>query len=125
MALRLELSFRNLERSDFVESNIKQRCKRLESLSHEITFCHVVVSSPHQHQNKGHHYEVHVELRVPGTVLAATKNTGTSEAHEDLYVALRDAFEALERQLTRWKEKRRLDVKQHSRPAQPDIPDEI
>ncbi len=124
MAITIELSFRNLERSEFIEDNIKQRCKRLESLSDEITFCHVVVSAPHQHQHKGNHYEVHVELRVPGTELAVTKNTGVSDAHEDLYVALRDAFEALERQLNRWKEKRRSDVKEHSRPPRPEVPDE-
>ena len=124
MAIPLELSFRHLKRSDFIEDKIKERCKRLESLSGEITYCHVVVSAPHHHQNKGNHYEVNVELRVPGTELAVTKNTGVSDAHEDLYVAIRDAFEAVERQLTRWKEKRRLDVKAHSRPATPDVPDE-
>ena len=125
MAIPLELSFRNLERSDFIEDNVKQRCKRLDTLSGEITYCHVVVGAPHKHQNKGNHYEVHVEIRVPGAELAVTRNTGTSDAHEDLYVALRDAFDALERRLTRWKEKRRLDVKEHSRPAQPILPEEF
>lgn len=124
MAITHEVSFRNLERSDFIEDNIKQRCKRPESLSDDITFCHVVVSAPHHHQHKGNHYEVHVELRVPGTELAVTKNTGVSDAHEDLYVALRDAFDAMERRLDRWKDKRSMKVKQHSRPAQPEVPDE-
>jgi len=123
MALPLELSFRNLERSDFIEQSVIKRCKRLELLSYEITHCHVVVSAPHQHKNKGNHYEVHVEIRVPGAELSVARNTGTSDAHEDFYVALRDAFDAIERKLTRWKEKRRLDVKSHSRPTAPPIPD--
>ena len=109
----LDLSFRNMESSDFVEHKIKERCRRLDTLSNEITRCHVVVSAPHQHQYKGFHYEVHVELRVPGTELAVSQNTGTSSAHEDLYVAIRDAFVAVEKQLARWKEKRRRDVKAH------------
>jgi ribosomal subunit interface protein len=122
VTIPLELSFRNIDRSDFIEKNVKDRCKRLESLSDEITFCHVVVSSPHHHQKKGHHYEVHVEIRVPGTELAVTQNTGVSDSHEDFNVALRDAFDALERRLKRWKEKRRRDVKAHSRPPKPKMP---
>lgn len=117
MAIPLELSYRNLEKSEFIENNVKERCKRLELLCDELTYVHVVLSSPHQSQHKGNQYEVHIELRLPGNPLAVTKNTGNSSAHEDFYVALRDAFDALERQLTQWKEKRRHDVKAHSRPS--------
>jgi len=116
-----ELSFRNLERSEFIEKNVIERCKRLELLSDEITHFHVVLSAPHQHQRKGNHFEVHVCLKVPGTELAVAHNTGGSDAHEDFYVALRDAFNAIERKLTRWKEKRRRDVKAHSRPSAPEL----
>jgi ribosomal subunit interface protein len=121
MKIPLELNFRNMEQSDFVERKIQERCRRLDSLSNEITRCHVIVGAPHQHQHKGFHYEVHVELRVPGTELAVSRNTGTSAAHEDLYVAIRDAFQAIEKQLARWKEKRRHDVKAHSRPVAPEL----
>lgn len=123
MAIPHELSFRNLDRSKYIENHVKERCKRLELLSDEITFCHVVVSAPHQHKTKGNHYEVHVEIRVPGTDLAVTQNKGASEDHEDFNIALRDAFDALERRLTQWKEKRRSDVKAHSRPATPEFVD--
>jgi len=119
MTIPLELSFRKIEKSEFIENNVKERCKRLERLSGEITHCHVVVSAPHQNQTKGNHYEVHIEVRVPGTELVVAHNTGASDAHEDFYVALRDAFDALERKVTRWKEKRRLEVKAHSRPSCP------
>jgi len=125
MKIPLELSFRNMEHSDFVERKIHERCRRLDGLSDEITRCHVVVGAPHQHQHKGFHYEVHVELRVPGTELAVSRNTGTSSAHEDLYVAIRDAFVAIEKQLGRWKEKRRRDVKAHSRPAAPEVTEDF
>lgn len=120
MSLPLELSFQNLERSDFIEENVKQRYKKLQSISSEISRCHVVIKAPHKHHHQGNHYEVTIDLKVPGAELAVAKNTGVSEAHEDLYVALRDAFDAMVRQLSRWKDKRRLDVKQHSRPAKPD-----
>ncbi|MBX2838211.1 MAG: HPF/RaiA family ribosome-associated protein [Gammaproteobacteria bacterium] len=117
MTIPLELSFRNFENSEFIEAKVKERCKRMEVLCDEITFCHVVLSAPHQRQAKGKHYEVHIELRLPGTGLAVTKNTGNSEAHDDFYVAIRDAFDALEHQLIQWKDKRCYDVKAHSRPT--------
>lgn len=123
MAIPIELSFRNLEHSDFVENKVRKRCVKLEAICNEITYCHVVLSSPHKHQHKGNHYEVHLEVRVPGAEIAVTRNTGASSAHEDLYVAIRDAFTAIERKITRWKEKRRLDVKEHSRPEKPPIPE--
>ena len=124
MKTPLELSFRNMEHSDAVERKILERCRRLDLLSDEITRCHVIVGAPHQHRHKGFHYEVHVELRVPGTELAVSHNTGTSSAHEDLYVAIRDAFQAIESQLAKWKEKRRRDVKAHSRPVVPEFSEE-
>ena len=125
MAIPLELNFKNFERSEFIEKKVKERCERLESMCDEITHCHVVLTAVHRHQNRGMHYEVHVELRVPGSGFAVTKDSGTSEAQEDFYVALRDAFDVLERHITQWKEKRRHDAKAHSRPSVPEVPDEL
>lgn len=120
MAIPVEVSYRHLEPSDFIDEKVALRLKQLESLSNEINRAHVVLSSPHHHKHKGNHYEVHITLFVPGSELVVNQNTGASEAHEDFYVALRDAFDAMERQLTRWKDKRSLDVKAHSRPSIPE-----
>ena len=125
MTIPLELNYRNIGPSEFIEANVKDRCAHLETLSRDITYCHVVVGSPHKHQNKGSHYEVHIKLGVPGSELDASRHAGASETHEDFHVALRDAFDAVERQLIRWKEKRRLDVKAHSRPVKPEPDSEI
>jgi len=123
MAIPIEISYKRLEPSDFIEQKVQLRLKQLESISAEITRAHVVLSSPHHRKHQGNHYEVHIELYVPGTALAVTRNTGVSDAHEDFYVALRDAFDAMERRLKRWKQKRRLDVKAHSRPSAPGLTD--
>lgn len=119
MNIPLEISYRRMEPSRFVEKKLYRRMAQLERLCDEIKRAHAVLSSPHKHKHQGNHYEVHIELHVPGTVLVVTRNTGTSDAHEDFYVAMRDAFDAIERQLTQWKEKRRHDVKAHSRPQAP------
>ena len=120
MVIPVEVSYRHLEPSDFIDEKVKHRLKQLESLSHEINRAHVVLSAPHHHKHKGNHYEVHITLYVPGSELVVNQNTGASDAHEDFYVALRDAFDAMERRLKRWKDKRSLDVKEHSRPSIPE-----
>jgi ribosomal subunit interface protein len=124
MAIPLELSFRNFDRSEFIENTVKDRCRRLETLCDEIMQCHVVLSAPNPQRVKKIRYEIHVDLRVPGTALTVTKNTGESESQEGFYSALREAFDVLERQVTQWKEKRRHDVKAHSRPAVPQASDD-
>jgi len=125
MAIPVEVSYRRLDPSEFVEEKVRERLASLESHCNEINRAHVVLSSPHQHKHKGNHYEVHIELYVPGTELVVTKNTGASQEHEDFYVALRDAFDSMERQLTKWKEKRRMDIKAHSRPSAPHTADDM
>lgn len=50
MAIPIGMSFRNLDRSEIIEKQVKERCLRLELLCDEITHWQVVVSSTHQHK---------------------------------------------------------------------------
>jgi ribosome-associated translation inhibitor RaiA len=61
------------------------------------------VAAPHRAHRKGNEYEVRIELRVPGTELAVGRKPGTAHTHDDVYVAIRDAFDAMEAQLEEWK----------------------
>lgn len=105
MQTPLEVLFHDMERSDAVEQAVRDRAEKLEKLYDRITSCHVYVHSLQRNQRKGNLYEVRVELRVPGTELAVSHRPGDRHAHEDVYVAIRDAFDAMERQLRSWKEK--------------------
>ena len=64
----------------------------------------MVVESPHKHQHKGNTYHVRIELSVPGDEIVVTRDP-QSAAHEDLSIALRDAFTAAQRQLQAYVEK--------------------
>ena len=107
MQIPLEIVFHNMEHSDAVESAVRQQVARLEKLCDEITSCHVFVKAPHRNQRQGNLFEVHVETRVPGTELVVSNNPGDIHTHEDAYVAIRDAFDAMQRQLRKWKTKER------------------
>jgi cold shock CspA family protein len=109
----LELSFTNMERSDAVVQRIETMVDRLEQLYKGITSCHVFVTAPHRHQRKGKHFNVRIEVRVPGTELAVNDEPGDVNAHEDINVAIRDSFRAMERQLKKWKRQARGRVKTH------------
>ena len=114
----LEITFGNMGRSEAVEAAVRERVARLEQLFDGITSCHVIVDAPHHHHRKGNHYEVRLEVRVPGTELAVNNRPGDVHAHEDVYVAIRDAFNAMERQLKRWKASMRGPPKAREAPLQ-------
>ena len=118
MQTPLELSFKNMGRSESIEQRIQTMVERLETRYGGITSCHVFVAAPHRHQRKGSHYDVRIEVRVPGTELAVNNEPGDVNAHEDINVAIRDSFRAMERQLERWKKQARGRVKTHEQPLQ-------
>lgn len=99
----LEIHFNDMDRSDAVEASIRKHAEKLEKLYNGITSCHAFVHAVQNNQRKGNLYEVRLEVRVPGTELAVSHRPGDRHAHEDVYVAIRDAFDAMERQLKRWK----------------------
>jgi len=114
----LELSFTNMDRSDAVVDRIEAMVDRLEQFYGGITSCHVFVAAPHRHSRKGKHYDIRIEVRVPGTELAVNNEPGNVHAHEDINVAIRDSFHAMERQLDKWKQQTRGQVKTHEAPLQ-------
>src|SRR5690606_22918580 len=61
-----------------------------------------------QHHHQGRPFRVSIDLRVPGKEIVANR-----DHHEDVYVALRDAFDAAKRQLEETVRLQRGDVKVH------------
>lgn len=119
MQTPLEIAFVDTAPSPAAEARIRERVKRLERHFDGITSCHVYVAAPHQHQRKGNLFEIRIEVRVPGAELAVADKPGDIHAHEDIYVAIRDSFDAMERQLEAWKQRIHGDVKRHTLPAGP------
>ena len=98
MKLPLEITFRNVVRTDEIEERIRVKAAKLDRFYDRITSCRVVVEAPHQHHHKGNAYQVHIELSVPGADIVVNADKPKPE-HSDLGVALRDAFNAAQRQL--------------------------
>ena len=79
--------------------------------------CRVVVESPHARHHQGRLYQVHIDITVPGAEWVASRSADKNHAHEDVYVAIRDAFDAAKRQLQEYKRKLKNKVKTHETPA--------
>ena len=116
MQLPLQISFRHMDPSPNVETAIRERAMRLNHFYPRITGCRVVVEAPHRHHHKGKLYEVHIDLTVPGEEIAVTRSGPKDHAHEDVYVAIRDAFNTADRLLEDHARKFRGDVKRHEAP---------
>lgn len=117
MDIPLQISFRNLDRSDAVEARVRERVERLEKRHGRLTSCRVMVEAPERRQHKGRLYHVRIEMGVPGKELVVSRHPGKKHAHEDIYVAIRDAFNAAERQLEDHARRASGHVKLHEAPA--------
>ena len=101
MSIPLDITFKGLEHSDALESKIRERAVKLEQHADRIQRCRVVIEAPHRHQQKGALYEVRIDVRVPGEELVVNRSGRRDQAHEDPYIAVRDAFDAMATQLAK------------------------
>lgn len=115
MQVPLEIRFHNIDRSPAVEAAIRERAEKLEQFADHIVSCSVTVEGgPHKHHRQGNLYTVRVDVRFPGGEVVASRDPSAHHSHEDVYVALRDAFKAARRQLQDRVRVQRGDVKPHT-----------
>lgn len=117
MQVPLEIRFHNMEASEAVEAAARESVLKLEKLADTIISCRVAIEAPHRSHHQGNLYAVSVDLRYSGGEAVANRAPSAKHAHEDVYVALRDAFNAVRRQLQDRVRVRRGDVKHHEAPA--------
>jgi len=117
MQMPLQIHFHNLEPSDAVESNVRKHAEQLEHFCDEIISCRVTIEAPHKHHHQGNIYQVTVDVRAPGDESVASRAPAQHHAHEDIYVAVRDAFDAVQCQLQDHQLKKRGKVKSHEPPS--------
>ncbi|MGD9000401.1 MAG: HPF/RaiA family ribosome-associated protein [Granulosicoccaceae bacterium] len=116
MKIPLQITFRHMEPSEALEAKIREKAEDLERFVDYIMRCRVTVEAPHQHHRQGKLYNVKIDITLPGEEIIADRHPAEHLAHEDVYVALRDAFNAARRQLEDYARKRRGKVKTHETP---------
>lgn len=109
----LEIGFHNLQPSESIEAEIRERVAKLEQRYNHLIGCRVTVEALHHQHQTGNLHEVHIVLSVPGRELVVSREPHHAKeryARPDLRSTLRDAFKAAERQLQGFKGAQRVDT---------------
>lgn len=117
MPTNLQIHFKNLDRSDAVEADVRRHAENLATFCGKIMSCRVVVERPHRHQRQGRLFHVRIDLTLPGHELIVNRSAEEARQHEDVHVAIRDAFDAIRRQVEDAVRTSHHQVKVHQGPA--------
>ena len=116
MQVPLQITFRHMDTSEALAARIRERAEELDRFFDRIVSCRVAVECRHPRHQKGNLFHVRVDLNVPGREIVVGRGPAATHAHEDAYVAVRDAFDAIRRLLEDHVRERRGDVKLHAVP---------
>jgi ribosomal subunit interface protein len=116
MKLQAHVQFLGMEPSSALEVNAREHAHKLESFASDIMACRVAIELEQKHKLQGRPYTVRIDLTLPGHELAVNR-----VQNEDVYVALRDAFDKMKRQLEDVVRKRRGEEKQHAVPLHGEV----
>ena len=116
-----QITFKNIDHSDAVESRILERIEDLEKVSDRITGCQVRVRAPHKRHRKGTQFIIDIDVLTPSGSVHIGREPGDNFSHEDIYVSIRDAFNAAERKLRKLKERKKGRPEVLSKPIQGQI----
>ncbi|NWF62353.1 MAG: HPF/RaiA family ribosome-associated protein [Fischerella sp.] len=116
MQLPLQITFHKMTPSEAIEAKIRRCAAKLERFYNRIISCRVIVDAPHRHQRNGKQYHVRIDLTVPNAELVVNRYPPKHQSYEDIYVAIRDAFDAAKRELQDYARLRRHETKTHELP---------
>jgi cold shock CspA family protein/ribosome-associated translation inhibitor RaiA len=116
MQLPLQITFRHMVTSEAVAARIRERAEELERFFDRIVSCRVVVECRHPRHLQGNLFRVRIDLKVPGREIAVGRDPAGHHAHQDVYVAIRDAFDTTRRLLEGYAREARGDGKLHAVP---------
>jgi ribosomal subunit interface protein len=102
-----QVLFRGIDHSEAVEEAVHKRAEKLARYSDQIQSLRVTLESPHNNHHKGKVYHVGVEAFIPNHDVVVNHDQHDKHSHEDIYIAIRDTFDAVERRIKELAEKQR------------------
>jgi ribosomal subunit interface protein len=95
MQIPLQITIRGMAHSDALDARIREKAAGLERFNPRITSCRVTIAEVGKHQQQGRPFEVKIAIRVPGHAEIVVSRQDDA----DVYVALRDAFDSVTREI--------------------------
>lgn len=108
----LQITLHGMEHTAALDDQIRHRALKLEEFYPRMIGCHVTIDKPHQHRHQGEQFDVRIDIHLPGKAEVVINR----QHAEDVYVALRDAFDAAKRKLEEHVRMQRGDIKVHPTP---------
>ena len=100
MQISPEITYRNLDKTEKIDSLVREKIAKLEQFCDYITSCRVVLEKAHENPSSGSPYRVSIDITIPHErELAVTHNPDQGKQYSPLETVIRDAFEAARRQL--------------------------
>ena len=133
MQLTPTITFRGMDRSEALESEIRARIHKLETYYRSIMGCRVLVELAQRHHATGNRYHVRIDLTVPGEEIVVTHDASLHATAQDIglekarkadepdperkhaRVAVREAFDIARRRLQDYGRRQRGTVKTPAR----------
>lgn len=113
MQIPVQIIFRDIPPSEAVEARIREKADKLQHFYPHIKRCRVIIEEQHRH-HQGNLYNIKIDISVPEKEIVVNQMKHGNHAHEDIYVAVRDAFDAAKRQLEDYARIRRGNTKSHN-----------
>ena len=104
--MNIHIDFNWLPHSEAVEQHIRERVEKLERDHADIVACHVCIEPSPRGRAHERPYSLRISLTVPDGEIVSTCDRDVG-----IYVALRDALEASERQLEAYARRRHGELK--------------
>ena len=112
----LNIHFHGMDASAAVETKAREFADKLDAMAPDLMACRVNIDLEQKHKQQGRPYGVRIDLTLPGHELVVNK-----VQDEDVYVALRDAFDNMRRQLDEVVRIRRGQEKLHALPLHGEV----
>ena len=100
MQIPPEITYRNIEKTDSIDSLVREKIAKLEQFCDYINSCRVVLEKTHENPSSGSPYKVSIDITIPhGREIAVSENPDEGKQYPPLEAVIRNAFEAARRQL--------------------------
>ena len=107
MPVSIQISVRGVELPEKAKERIQKHAEELGKLYPRMTSCKVVVESPTHRHKKGNLFYLRITISMPRKELVVNREPSKRHSHEEIQVAIRDAFNEARRQLKDFVSKQR------------------
>ncbi len=94
MKIPLRITFQDMPDSAAVEQVLQAKAEKIEHFYPQLIGCHITVQTLGRHKHQGRQFSIRIDLTAPGKEIVVNR-----DHDEDIYVAIRDAFDSARRQL--------------------------